>query len=87
MGQAVQQQHLTNGDMIEYSKACNFMGNCLRQMGRLHEALDTFKVGIQILENSTQQKENSLLSSILNNAGNWHHWRIIHWRLSTISGL
>ena len=71
MGQAVQQQYLTNGDMIEYSKSCNFMGNCLRQMGRLHEALDTFKVGIQILENSTQQKENRpLLSSILNNAGN-----------------
>ena len=56
MGQAVQQQHLTNGDMIEYSKACNFMGNCLRQMGRLHEVLDTFKVGIQTLENSTQQR-------------------------------
>ena len=28
MGQAVQQQYLTNGDMIEYSKSCNFMGNC-----------------------------------------------------------
>ena len=70
MSEEIQQHHLTNGEMLPYSNACNLMGQCYRQMGRLHESLEQYTKAIGILDNHDGSVNNVRLASVLQNAGN-----------------